>query len=69
MNPLSFLIGFLIFICVVAVVIIGLRWLLKIAGLTVPPELVLIGSILVFIVLLLVCLQFFAPTLAPWHWH
>ena len=45
-NPLAFLISFLIFICVVAVVILGIRWLIRISGVTISPELNLIIGII-----------------------
>lgn len=53
-NPFTFLFGFLILICVIAIVIIGVRWLLTVAGITVPPPLLYILGIIFFIILLLV---------------
>jgi|HubBroStandDraft_4_1064222.scaffolds.fasta_scaffold1171281_2 hypothetical protein len=52
-DPIRFLIGFLIACCVIAVVIILVKWLLGLAGVTIPPPLMLVIGILLFIFLLL----------------
>lgn len=65
-NPVGFLISFLIFICVVAVVILGIRWLIRISGVTVSPELNLMIGIILFIVLLIVFLEWM-PGLRVWR--
>jgi hypothetical protein len=49
---LAFLFWFLITIAVLAIVIIGVRWLLGLAGVTIPQPLMLILGILLFIVLM-----------------
>ena len=51
-NPLGFLLWFLVFIIVAAIVIIGVKWLLGLAGL--PPSHPL--SIIIFLVMILVLL-------------
>lgn len=61
---IGFLISFLIFICVVAVVIIGLRWLIAEAGLPAPLQLIL--QIIAFIVCLMAFLYWF-PFPAGYH--
>jgi hypothetical protein len=62
MNPvLGFLLGFLVFILVAAIVILGLRYLIRISGIT--GELAQIAYLVVFLVLLV---SFFF--MAPWHW-
>lgn len=65
-NPVGFLISFLIFICVVAVVILGIRWLIRISGVAVSPELNLMIGIILFLVLLIVFLEWI-PGLRVWH--
>ena len=65
-NPLGFLIGFLIFICVVAVVILGIRWLIRISGVAISPELNLIIGIILFIILLIVFVNWM-PGLHIWR--
>lgn len=64
---LSFLIAFLFFICVVAIVIIGCRWLMREAAL--PPELKVILQIILFLVLLCAFVYWvpMPPGVAPWH--
>ena len=64
-NPLAFLISFLIFICVVAVVILGIRWLIRISGVTISPELNLIIGIILFLVLLILFVSYM-PGLHVW---
>ncbi len=46
------IISFLIGICLIAVVIIAVRWLLGLAGIAIPQPLMLIIGILLFVVLL-----------------
>lgn len=57
-NPLNFLIGFLILVCVIAVVIIGIRYLISLTGWVIPAPLLAMGGIILFIVLLLVLLNY-----------
>jgi len=57
-NAVHFAVGFILLICVLAIVIIGIKWLLTLAGITVPqPVLVMLG-ILVFMVLLIALLDY-----------
>ena len=51
-DPLRFLLGFLVLCCVIAVVIILVRWLASLAGITIPPPLMLVLGILFFLILL-----------------
>jgi hypothetical protein len=52
-DPIRFLIGFLIACCVIACVIILVKWLCGLAGVAIPPPLMLVLGILLFIFLLL----------------
>jgi Na+/alanine symporter len=56
-NFIHFIVGFLLLICVIAVVIIGVRWLAALAGVAIPPPLMAILGILLFVVLLLLLLN------------
>jgi len=58
MDAVSFLISFLVFIIVVAIVIIGVRWLLGVAGIAIPQPLMIILGLICFLVLLLFFLNF-----------
>ncbi len=49
---LNFLFWFLITMAVLAIVIIGVKWLLSLTGITIPPPLMVILGILLFIVLM-----------------
>lgn len=51
--PVSFLLGFLLLVCVLAIVIIAFKYLLGLAGIPIPPPLLAILGILLFIVLLI----------------
>ena len=55
---LAFLIWFLVVIAVLAIVIIGAKWLLGLAGVTIPPPLMAILGIVLFIVLLIALFHF-----------
>jgi hypothetical protein len=58
MDAISFLVAFLVFIIVVAIVIIGVRWLLSLAGVVIPqPQMIILGLIC-FLILLLFFLNF-----------
>jgi len=57
-NAISFMVGFLLLVCVLAVVIIAAKWLLGLAGVAVPPPLMYILGILLFVVLLLWVLNY-----------
>lgn len=55
---IEFLVWFLVVVAVLACVIIGLKWLLGLAGLVIPPPLMAILGIVLFIVLLIALLHF-----------
>jgi hypothetical protein len=52
-DPIRFLIGFLIACCVIAAVIILVKWLCGLAGFAIPQPLMLVLGIIIFIFLLL----------------
>ena len=52
-SPIHFLVGFIILCCFLAIVIIGVKWLLSLTGLAIPQPLLLILGIIVFLVLFL----------------
>jgi hypothetical protein len=56
-SPARFLVGFLVFVCVLAIVIIACRWLLSLTGIAIPQPLLVILGIIVFLLLLLVLLN------------
>ena len=58
MDAISFLVSFLVFIVVVAIVIIGIRWLLSLAGVAIPQPLMIILGLIAFLILLLFFLNF-----------
>jgi hypothetical protein len=49
---ISFLVSFLIFLVVVAILIIGFRWLLSLTGLAIPQPLLIILGLILFLILL-----------------
>jgi hypothetical protein len=55
---IAFLFWFLIVIAVLAIVIIGAKWLMGLAGITIPQPLVVILGIVLFIVLLYALFHF-----------
>lgn len=55
---IAFLIWFLVVIAVVAIVIIASKWLLGLAGVAIPPPLLAILGIILFIILLVALLHF-----------
>jgi hypothetical protein len=55
---IAFLVWFLIVIAVLACIIIAARWLLGLAGITIPPPLMAIIGIILFIVLLVALIHF-----------
>ena len=52
-DPVRFLVGFLISCCVIACVIILVRWLCSLAGFFIPQPLMLVFGIILFICFLL----------------
>jgi hypothetical protein len=57
-SPLHFMIGFLFLVCILAIVVIAVRWLLGLAGITIPQPLLVILGIILFMVLLLALLDY-----------
>jgi hypothetical protein len=56
--PMHFLVGFLVMVCILAIVIIAVRWLLGLAGIAIPQPLLLILGIVLFLVCLLALLNY-----------
>ena len=52
-DPIRFMIGFILLCCVIAVVIILAKWLISLPGVTIPPPLLLVLGIVLFVVLML----------------
>ena len=59
---LDFLLWFLVVIAVIAIVIIAAKWLMGLAGVTIPPPLLAILGIILFIVLLFALWHFVGAT-------
>jgi len=57
-SGIHFLVGFIVLICILAVLIIGVKWLLSLTGLAIPQPLLVILGILIFLGLLLWLLSF-----------
>jgi hypothetical protein len=57
-SPIHFLVGFLLLVCVIAIVIIGVKWLISLTGIVIPQPLLLILGIILFMILLLVLLNY-----------
>jgi hypothetical protein len=55
---ISFMLSFLVFIVVLAIVVIGVRWLLSLTGLVIPQPLLYILGLILFLVLLFVFLNY-----------
>ena len=51
-NPIAMMFEFLVFCCVVAVFIILVKWVLGLTGIVIPPPLLLVAGIIVFLILL-----------------
>jgi hypothetical protein len=47
-----FIIGFIFLCCAIAIVIILVKWLAGLAGFTIPPALMMVAGILLFMLLL-----------------
>ena len=56
-NFIHFVVGLLLVFCALAILIIGVKWLCSLAGITIPPPLMLILGIIVFVVLLMMLLD------------
>lgn len=57
-NFFHFIIGFILVVCAIAIVIILVKWLAQLAGVAIPPALMLVGGILLFVLLLLLLLNY-----------
>jgi hypothetical protein len=55
---ISFMLSFLVFIVVLAIIVIGVRWLLSLTDLVIPPPLLYILGLILFLVLLFVFLNY-----------
>ena len=54
---INFMIGFIILICFLVVVIVGVKWALSELGLTIPRPLLIMASVVIFLILFLVMLN------------
>jgi hypothetical protein len=52
-----FIVGFIFLCCAIAIVIILVKWLAGLAGFTIPPPLMLVAGILLFMLLLALLLN------------
>lgn len=57
-DPIMLMIEFILLVCLIAVVIILGKWLLSLTGLVIPGPLMTVLAILVFVLLLLLFLDF-----------
>jgi hypothetical protein len=57
-GAISMMVSFLVFIICVAIVIIGARWLLGLAGVTIPQPLLIILGLIFFLIFLLIFLNY-----------
>jgi hypothetical protein len=68
---IGFLVSFIVFLVVVAILIIGFRWLLSLTGLAIPQPLLIILGLILFLVLLLLFFNYVGGMPAgpafPWH--
>lgn len=55
---IGFVLWFLIICALLAILVIGVKWILGLAGITIPPPLLTILGIIVFIVLLIALWHF-----------
>jgi hypothetical protein len=56
-NFVHFAVGLLLLFCVLAILIIGIKWLCSLAGIAIPQPLMVILGIIVFVALLLMLLS------------
>ena len=56
-SAIHFLIGFIILVCVLAIVIITVKWLIGLTGLVVPQPLYMVLGIILFLALFLWLIQ------------
>lgn len=52
-HLLHFLVGFLLVVCIIAIVIISIQWLAGLAKVTIPPPLLAILGIILFMCLII----------------
>jgi hypothetical protein len=66
---IQFLFSFLVFLVVVAILIIGFRWLLSLTGFAIPQPLLIILGLILFLVLLLLFFNYVGgvPGMTLWH--
>jgi hypothetical protein len=57
-DPIRFIVGFILVCCLIAIVIILVKWLAGLAGVAIPGPLMLVLGILLFVVLLLWLLSY-----------
>lgn len=57
-SALHFLIGFIVLVCILAIVIIAAKWLIGLTGIAIPQPLWTILGIILFLALFLWLLQF-----------
>jgi hypothetical protein len=63
MDPVGFLVSFLVLIIVIAIVVLGVRWLLSVVGWNIPQPLLVILGLIFFLIVLL----FFANYTGLYH--
>jgi hypothetical protein len=56
-NFVHFMIGFILLICAIAIVIILVKWIAQLSGVAVPAPLMMVLGILLFVVLLILLLN------------
>jgi fatty acid desaturase len=64
-DMIAFLVWFLVVIAVLAIVIIGIKWLMGLAGIPIPAPLLAILGIILFIILVLAVFHFVPYTDVP----
>jgi hypothetical protein len=64
LDPIRFLVGFLVLICILAIVILGIRMLARLAGVSIPQELMVILGIILFLILIYFLLDY-----SGMHWR
>jgi hypothetical protein len=57
-SMIHFAVGFIVLICVLAIVVLGLRFLCSVLGVTIPAPLLTILAIIVFLVLFLALVDY-----------
>jgi hypothetical protein len=57
-GAIRFLVGFIVFVVVVACVIVLVRWLITLTGLTIPPPILWVLGMVFFLIALMFLLNF-----------